>query len=525
MITATLFPPRIAATIRRRGRDWLLREREHVLQMARDCGLDQQTVCDAIRQDLGGGTNTTASPVQPQSGTVDVTIVVTCHNYARFLGECLKSIRQSAVQPKRVMVIDDASDDGPQTVAEQFGVEFHRVDFNSVHRARAFGLDLVDTRFAIFLDADNRLDPDFLGDCLARLRDDRRAAFVFPVLQAFDGGFGPWHHTDEAPETVTASDIAARNWCDAGAVFRVDVLRQSGAMSRPFKRPAEDWAMWRAVLSSGPWIARKSAVPLHYRIHTQQASNHNAAYFQAANLQAETVTVAVPFSGRDTWQRVANWIRLQTWPRDQLRLLIVNTSHQDVTLSKLGLGDLRCQSIQLDRLDVGFPGLAEVDRRGRADIQKQVECAVASIWNHVATTARTEYLMCLEDDTIPQRPDTIEALLQHMGPRVAGVTGLYRHRYWEGKSTAIAEVSSGSTKLASMDGPSTQQICGAGFGCLLIRRSVLLQHPLSGDNPTAPHYDVDLGYASTARGWQWLLSRDVAADHLTEPATSTDMNI
>jgi hypothetical protein len=126
---------------------------------------------------------------------------------------------------------------------------------------------------------------------------------------------------------------------------------------------------------------------------------------------------------------------------------------------------------------------------------------------------RGEWLLFVEDDTIPGKPDTVRRLMKHVGPRVAAVSGLYRHRY---EQQAVAFNLAGHVaELLPLEGPDLSRVDGSGFGCLLARRSVLAEHPLAGDSPRR-FYDVDIGFRLKAAGWEWLLDRSVQCQHLID---------
>ncbi|MEK9810238.1 MAG: glycosyltransferase family A protein, partial [Candidatus Nanopelagicales bacterium] len=74
-------------------------------------------------------------------GTFPVAIIITCHNYARVLAECVESAL--ATGPSEVLIVDDASDDDTPAVAAQFadrGVRYLRVENRNVYRTRLDGL-------------------------------------------------------------------------------------------------------------------------------------------------------------------------------------------------------------------------------------------------------------------------------------------------------------------------------------------------------------------------------------------------
>lgn len=528
MKTAELLQPyhvKQAGAVTRNGVEWLERNRRMVEAWAADHGIEAAIIADAIDSDCGGY-------VKPPAALpgIQVTAIITCHNYERFMEECLSSLVSSTLRPSRVIVVDDSSDT-PLPLAtvslDGMPVEYYRTDYGDPHRARAFALDKVRTKYVLILDADNAVLPDYIRSAVVQLEVDRKAAFVFPVLQAHHShGADPLfvHNTHNAPEVVHSADIELRNMCDANSVHRTEVLKQSLTMRQHVHADciAHDWWVARGVLRFGGYHALKSKVPLLYRLHPDQMTakrNYRGPvrYWVDANVGSEVVTIVVAFSGRwDAWKHLHRWLTTyQTWPVEQIRLLILNSTHTALTAKALGLDDWAGASLQIERVDVGVPHLADEERRRCITVREDVECAVSSLYNRaVIMTAGHEYLLFIEDDVIPQRADAVRALLHSMDSDVVAVSGLYMHRY-DGRAVAYKLPSRlACSPLEPMDGPDLQEVVGTGFGCLLIRRSILSKYCLSGDKESMPHYDVELCNALRHRGLRWLLDRRVRCDHL-----------
>jgi glycosyltransferase involved in cell wall biosynthesis len=515
MKTAALFhrAPALASQLTAGGVQWLQANRATVLAMSSQYGLPQTMVRAAIADDLAESAVTTAG---------DITVVIPCHNYGMLLGECLDSLRYSTLPPKRVIVIDDASDRSlpylkPDGRNLPFDLEQHRVDFRDQSKVCRFGFQFVTTKYVAFLDADDKVHPEYFARSVRQIEADRSVAFVYPWLQAFGDASGPRHGTEHSPAAITATDIESRNWCPAGSLYRSQVLRQTLAMQRDRDSGCicNDWITARGTLRGGAWKAVRAEVPLHYRIHPGQShTTKPGTYWQQADLANETVTVVVAFSGRwKQWTEVRRWLETQTWPRHQLRLLILNSTHQFLTPAALHLDHFECASLQIERIDVGYPGLADINRKTASpDVPAAVEAAVAGLYNAAVPIVRGEWILFLEDDTVPFWRDSIARLMRRVGWKTAAVSGLYKHRY---ESAAVAfRLKEHVADLLPMAGPDLEEVAGSGFGCLLARRSVLLQFPFAGDSRFR-FYDVDAARISKA-GWQWMLDRTVPCDHLTD---------
>lgn len=423
--------------------------------------------------------------------TATVALVIPCHNYAQYLDECLGSI---GCKPHQIIVVDDSSD----VPVEGATI---RVNVRDVHKARAAGFALVTSKFVAFLDADDKLGPGYLQEAVRLLESDPRHVVAYPVLQFFGDAAGPAYGTEHSPAVLTADDIECRNWIPAGSVFRTDVLRQSRAFQIEITGGwTQDWIVARAVLRSGHWSGIKMSTPLMYRKHASNMSAASQSYFVAAQLAKERVTVAILWSGREEcWERQKTWLLSQWWP--EVHLLILNTSGRTFSFPEWTM-DLTVRS-----LSIGSRGLADAERRDNADVQQQVNLAVAAGYNELVQMLPTEYCFFLEDDVEPLQSDTIARLMESMDAGVAAVSAQYRQRYTADRACAFEHPLNGFHRLKENG---VEAVGGTGLGAILVRRSVLRRHPLRAD---AGFFDVTLSQQVTTSGMTWLLDHSVKCRH------------
>ena len=524
----------VASWLRDGGRDWIRANKALIRRMASEAGTERNME-NAIRMDLGRIPfvvpeitatlqEAVENPVEVTSPPIlaDLTVIIPCHNYARYLGECLQSIKESTAVPSRVIVIDDSSNDDPVPVAEQFGVEFHKVEFGSLWKVCKFGFSKVRTKYVAFMDADDTFDQGFIAEAIGMIEADRNTAFAFPRLLTFGDPIAPRYGagTEHAPTRITARDVEFRNWCPMSTVFRSEVLRQSVAFEGDLADGCTlvDWRLVRNVLRAGPWHGVRTDRSLNYRIHPENDHKRPQSYATQADLSREVVTIVVALSGRwDAWGPLRNWIELQSWPREQTRLLILNSTHGPLTAADLGLDKWHGAGLQIERINVGRPGLADEQRVDAAETCQQVEAAVAGLYNRAFQIINSEFVLFVEDDVIPESPAAIASLMSHVAPDVAAITGIYRHRYFPEYAVAFSLPYLGLPSLKFMDGPDHEQIGGSGFGCLLTRRSIFKQMGMAGDNRIRPHYDCEIAARVADAGYRWIMDRTVKCDHLVKP--------
>lgn len=94
-----------------------------------------------------------------------ISVIVPCHNYGRYLAQCLTSILEQTRRPDEIVVVDDSSQDTTREVALQFaskGVRYIRAEFNDPLATRRLGASVSSGEILCFIDADDYIDATYL---------------------------------------------------------------------------------------------------------------------------------------------------------------------------------------------------------------------------------------------------------------------------------------------------------------------------------------------------------------------------
>ena len=431
----------------------------------------------------------------------DVAVVVICHNYGRFLAEAVHSVLAQTRPPIEIVVIDDASSDETPAVAAQFaarGVRYQRVDERDVHRTRAAGLATTRASLVCFLDADDILPPDYL-EAGVPLFDNPALGIVYSDVEHFGDQTGRVEYPADP-----GNRIHQENFVHAGSLVRRTALEMSRVFEIDCPASAnDDWFLWRRIVPFG-WRLAKSSAVYRYRKHSaSKLTQMNAAevpYFERAALAMEQVTLAIPLSGRvEFWPRMADFLERQTWPHDQTRLLLFDTSQSAEfgQTVRRWLAGCEYPQVQYITMAVADRGLADENRRGPG-VRQRVQRAMPRIYNRVRAETTTEYLWIVEDDILPP-VDVCERLLRSFDAMTVSVSGVYQSRFHPGY---VAWDQSG--RLLAEPGEGVAVIGGQGFGCVILRKSVLddyvIHHGARGD--------YDPTFYAELRGSRWRAKVD-----------------
>ncbi|MDE1971201.1 MAG: glycosyltransferase family 2 protein, partial [Patescibacteria group bacterium] len=428
-------------------------------------------------------------------------IIITCHNYGRYLEQAINS----AIGQGNVIVVDDASTDDTETIAKGQGVQYFKVNFKDRHKSRMFGVAKTSLPYVHFLDADNYLSPNYIAEGLKLFQNNPRLAIVYPDLQEFGA----------ADRLVKFDPIGLenRNYIDAGSIFLREAIAQANIPKA--SGTLEDWWFARQILRFAPWEVTKNPIPLNYRRHEEQYSNtfSSMPYGQQANLKDEEVTIFTSISDRilknpTFWSRRIGWINMQTWPN--LRLVVANTTDKNI---KHLFTNLR---VPYSFYNQSFPnqGLEDINRIGNASAETRVQTVVAAIYNRMWKETSTEYVLVLENDVFPEPLNTIEKLMQGVAPNVCAVSGAYKQRYPPYGWTIYKDFNAGRPLLLPTQQEGIEDIRGAGFGCLLVRRSQMAHEVIKGNTPLSRYYDADIFERLVLQGKKVKINWDVICDHV-----------
>jgi glycosyltransferase involved in cell wall biosynthesis len=201
----------------------------------------------------------------------DVTVVIPCFNYGRFLDEAVDSALREGAQ---VVVVDDGS---TETLPElPAGVELIRQENEGVARARNAGLARAQTPYVLVLDADDRLAPGALAALREPLAADPELGFAYGRMKFF----GDWDGELRFPPYDPYA-LLYRHTIGLSALARREVFEQTGGFDPTFEQ-FEDWELWLNALAHG-WQGRQvDVVTVEYRRHAGSKHGRDRPAYRGA---------------------------------------------------------------------------------------------------------------------------------------------------------------------------------------------------------------------------------------------------
>lgn len=196
----------------------------------------------------------------------NLSIIVT--NYCKSpqeIEECFQSIRDQTVQPKEVIFVDDHS---PDPHAYKSALSIILPENRGVAYARDIGVRMSTGKLLLFMDADDKLAPDFIQQCGKHIL---KADIVYPNMLYF--GDVERNKLYQSPSRITPKYLMGKtiNIPVTSMMWRKVYEKNDGFKNLPV---FEDWDFWLRALCNGYTFKRANTL-LWYRQSTK-SRNHQS---------------------------------------------------------------------------------------------------------------------------------------------------------------------------------------------------------------------------------------------------------
>jgi cellulose synthase/poly-beta-1,6-N-acetylglucosamine synthase-like glycosyltransferase len=225
----------------------------------------------------------------PATAAATVTVIVPGFDVAPYAREALESLQRQSLQTWTAVLVDDGSADATGAIFDAAAARdprlrvVHHRERVGLGAARNAGLDLVDTPFVGFLDADDVLTPralerlvgvldetgsDFAVGAYVRLRPDGAGGYVLGEVQ-------PWVAAATAPErrgtTIDEHPEASANIVAWSKVSRTEFWQRAG-LRFPEGRLYEDQLVAQQMYAHARRFDTIPDVVAHWRVRADGSS-------------------------------------------------------------------------------------------------------------------------------------------------------------------------------------------------------------------------------------------------------------
>ena len=174
---------------------------------------------------------------QNHRAAADVEAVVTSFNQGSMIEEAVQSLISQTTPPERIILVDDGSTDEASV----------RILNGGVSSARNAGIRSARTPLVLVLDGDDRLEPSYIDEVGALLRNSPSMAAASSWMRTFG--------VLEATVCPGGGDIRAflsRNCCPATHILRRAAWESCGGYDESMRSGFEDWEFFLSMLETAP---------------------------------------------------------------------------------------------------------------------------------------------------------------------------------------------------------------------------------------------------------------------------------
>ncbi|MDO4700404.1 MAG: glycosyltransferase family A protein [Moraxella sp.] len=204
-----------------------------------------------------------------------VSVVIPYYNCEKYIEEALASVEAQCYRNFEMILVNDGS-----TVSSTLFVEKlleNKPDIHYIHQknkglaaTRNVGAKLATGEFLLFLDADNKIKPDYLKKTVPVLLSNPSCKLVYTKAELFEAETGEW----KLPPYIDFCDLLLGNKIDALALIRKDDFNHLGGFDESLSSH-EDWDYWIRLLQHGGEVIRLDEILFYYRKRLDKTSITN----------------------------------------------------------------------------------------------------------------------------------------------------------------------------------------------------------------------------------------------------------
>jgi predicted O-linked N-acetylglucosamine transferase (SPINDLY family)/GT2 family glycosyltransferase len=203
-----------------------------------------------------------------------VSIIIPCYNHANLLRESVESVVNQTYQNWECIIVNDGSTDDTSNFANYLIQLYPQKALRLIDKpntgpadSRNVGVQNSSGKLILFLDADDKIHPKFLEECVEVLSAKPNVGFVYTDVQHFGANCDFVNHGDFEPNKFLRD-----NQAPATSLFRKEIYEQVGGLKKVMKLGCEDWEFWISAYEKG-WLGYRLPQPyLYYRQHGDGSS-------------------------------------------------------------------------------------------------------------------------------------------------------------------------------------------------------------------------------------------------------------
>lgn len=256
-----------------------------------------------------------------------VSVIITTKNESDVIGRLIQSIKTQNYKKREIILVDNNSTDKTLYIARKMSVKTYTVGpERSVQRN--FGAKAAKGKYLLILDADMRLDPGVISECVSLTESGKKIGEIVIPEQSLASNF--WGKVKAFERSFYNKEGDEQT--DAARFFRKDVFFEAGGYDETITGP-EDWDLPETIKELGYGVGRIKSIIYHYeRINSPFAAAYKKFYYAKLSHRylrkhkIPIISTKTIYFLRPVFYR--NWKKLVQHPLLTLGLIIMLTLEQ-----------------------------------------------------------------------------------------------------------------------------------------------------------------------------------------------------
>jgi len=199
------------------------------------------------------------------SDNIKVSVVIPCYNQSAYLTDTVKSVLASDYPNTEIIIINDGSTDGSDTIAQHLAHLHPQVTYISQQNsgpsvARNHGISMAKGKYILPLDGDDLISPDYISSAVNILESSPEVKVVYCQAEKFGAKNGPWKL-----KPFSLQNLALDNMIFVSAMYRKTDWKNIGGYAEEMTWGYEDWEFWISMLKEGGEVVQLPMVGFYYR--------------------------------------------------------------------------------------------------------------------------------------------------------------------------------------------------------------------------------------------------------------------
>lgn len=208
--------------------------------------------------------------------TNKVSIIIPSFNHAKYLEECIQSIKEQTYTNWECIIVDDGSTDNTESIASKLisdKIRYIRQENKGVSSARNKGIKSATGDYILPLDADDTFNPLALEKMLEVFEKNKETLIVFSDTIFF----GHTNTTSNLQEKFSLKELLLQNKLFCTSMFPKKYFDEGIIYDEDLIYGFEDWEFWIQLISSHPNLPiTKIDYPVfNYRSHAVSSRNND----------------------------------------------------------------------------------------------------------------------------------------------------------------------------------------------------------------------------------------------------------